>query len=99
MPGKGAALMALLDLGASVWFLSTELNNRNAFPQDNRDLYLPNFKAAGAWGNVLCLGNLYAVCFCFDGFNEDMKSSNSFHLPQVRWLKVEVAFPRINPHF
>ena len=83
-----------------MWFLSNRIEHCDAFLQDNRDLYLPNFpKAAGAWGNVLCLGNLYAVCFCFDGFNEDMKSSNSFHLPQVRWLKVEVAFPRINPLF
>lgn len=38
-------------------------------------------------------------CFCFDGFNEDMKSPNSFHFAQARGLKVEVAFPRINPHF
>lgn len=54
--------------------------------------------AAGAWG-VLRTGSLFALCLCFDGFNEDMKSSNSFHFAQAKWRQVGVAFPRINPHF
>ncbi|XP_066868673.1 heparan sulfate glucosamine 3-O-sulfotransferase 2 isoform X1 [Kogia breviceps] len=47
------------------------IEHHDAFPQDNQDLNLPTFaRAAGAWGNVLCLGSLFAVYFCFDGFNE-----------------------------
>lgn len=101
MHGEVAAVVTLPDLGGlCVWLPLSRIEHGNTFLQDSQNLNLSDFpKAAEAWGNVLWLGSLFAVSFCFDGFNEDMKSSNSFHFAQARWLKVEVAFPRINPHF
>lgn len=54
--------MALLDLGdLRVWGPSHRTEHRNTCLQGNRDLNLSDFpKAAGAWGDVLCTGSLFA---------------------------------------
>lgn len=82
-------------------FPSTGIGRRSGSLQGARGLSVPLHRpnAAGAWGMVSAPEASLLRVSTLMAFNEDMKSPSSFRLSPVRWLKVEVAFPRINPHF
>lgn len=91
--------MTLLGFGVCVCgFLRTERSTVMVSCGAAWDPSPPPPQSCRAWGMLSALA-ASALCCCFDGFNEDVQSSHSVHSARAGRLKVEVAFPRINPHF